>query len=107
MYQITINDPLAYRAGEAFARANNSTLSELVNRYVASLASKTLSHTKPGGSITETKEFMDAMEYMDSLVADDLTPPVAADEDGDGAMSRLNMAYESLCRYQCPDRLPL
>lgn len=89
MYQITINDPLAYRAGEAFARANNSTLSELVNRYVASLASKTLSHTKPGGSITETKEFMDAMEYMDSLVADDLTPPVAADEDGDGAMSRI------------------
>ena len=89
MYQITINDPSVYRAGEAFARANNSTLSELVNRYVASLASKTLSHTRQGGSITETKEFVDAMEYMDTLVADDLSAPVSVDEDGNGAMSRI------------------
>ncbi len=37
----------------------------------------------------DTKEFQDAMEYMDTLVADDLATPVSADENGSGAMSRI------------------
>jgi hypothetical protein len=89
MHQITIYDPLAYQAGEAFARAHNSTLSELVNKYVASLASKALPHTKKGSCVMDTKEFQDAMEYMDTLVADDLATPVPADENGSGAMLRI------------------
>ena len=43
MYQITINDPKVYQAGEIFAKENHSTLEELVNRYVASLAADVLS----------------------------------------------------------------
>ena len=89
MYQITINDPSVYKAGEAFARANHSPLEEMVNKYVTSLAAKATSRARKGDCITDTKEFMDAMEYMDTLVADDLDTPVSADEDGNGAIARI------------------
>ncbi len=38
---------------------------------------------------TETKEFKEAMDYMDSLVADDLSTPVPVDEDANGALARI------------------
>ncbi len=42
MYQIAINDPKIFLAGEAFARENHSSLSELVNKYVANSCCKVL-----------------------------------------------------------------
>jgi hypothetical protein len=89
MYQITINDPAIYQAGEAFARKNNSTLSEMVNKYVASLAAKALSHKEKKVTFTETKEFKDAMKYMDAFVAEDLSSPVSPEENGKGAMTKV------------------
>ena len=86
MYQITINDPAIYQAGEAFARRNNSTLSEMVNKYVASLAAKTLHHTGKEEGFTKTEEFKEAMRYMDTFVTDDLSTPVSPEENGKGAL---------------------
>ena len=40
MYTIAIDDPKIYQAGEIFAKENHSSLKELVNLYVASLAKK-------------------------------------------------------------------
>ena len=38
MNTITIDDPRIFQGGELFAKANHSTLKELVNKYVATLA---------------------------------------------------------------------
>ena len=84
MYQITINDPAIFQAGEAFARQNNSSLSEMVNKYVASLAAKALSHTEKKADLTNTKEFKDAMKFMDTFVADDMSTPASPEENGKG-----------------------
>ena len=89
MNQIIIKDPIAYQAGMAFARENHSSLEELVNKYVASLAAKFLSKKEKKVHLTETEEFKNAMTFMDSFVANDLSSPVPADEDGKGAIARI------------------
>ena len=89
MYQIAINDPMIYQAGEIFARENHSTLDELVNKYVASLAAKILSRKEKKVVVTETEEFKNAMRFLDSFVADDLATPVPTDEDGKGALAHI------------------
>ena len=38
MNTITIDDPHVFMGGELFAKANHSSLKELVNKYVATLA---------------------------------------------------------------------
>ena len=38
MNTIVIDDPLVFQGGELFAKANHSSLKELVNKYVATLA---------------------------------------------------------------------
>ena len=89
MYQIVINDPKIYQAGEIFAQENHSTLDELVNKYVAELAAKILSRKEAKQNITQTEEFKQAMKYMDKFVAEDLCTSVSADEDGSGALARI------------------
>ena len=89
MYQIVINDPKIYQAGEIFAQENHSTLDELVNKYVAELAAKILSRKEAKQNITQTEEFKQAMKYMDKFVAEDLCTSVSADEDGNGALARI------------------
>ena len=89
MYQIAINDPKIYQAGEIFARENHSTLDELVNKYVAELAAKILSRKESKQNITQTEEFKQAMKYMDTFVAEDLCSSVPVDEDGNGALARI------------------
>ncbi len=91
MYQIAINDPNIYMAGEAYAKERHSSLDDLVNEYVASIASIFLSKSKKEKQITlaDTEEFKAAMQYMDSFVADDFSAPVSVDEDGNGALSRI------------------
>jgi len=89
MYQIAINDPMIYQAGEIFARENHSTLEELVNKYVANLAAKILSRKEKKKVFTETEEFKKAMKFLDSFVVDDLSTPVPADEEGKGALARI------------------
>lgn len=89
MYEIVINDPKAYQAGKIFAQENHSTLDELVNRYVASLAAKVLSRPQQTTAFTQTEEFRKAMQLMDSFVVNDLSKPVSVEENGAEAMSRL------------------
>lgn len=89
MYQIAINDPKIFLAGEAFARENHSSLSELVNKYVATLAAKFLKQKEKKVAFTETEEFKNAMDFMDTFVSNDLASPVGQDEDGKGAMAHI------------------
>lgn len=70
MYEIAINDPKVYLDGEAYARNNNSSLSEMVNRYVASLAAKLRSSKKHQKvALDKTEDFQNAMNYVKSLAA--------------------------------------
>lgn len=85
MYQVTINDPTIYKAGELFAKENHSTLEELVNRYVATLAAKILSRKKE--TVSDKEEFQDAMNFMDNFVVSDLSSAVPVEENGKGAMT--------------------
>lgn len=85
MYQITINDPTIYKAGERFAKENHSTLEELVNRYVANLAEKILSRKNEPVSVTD--EFQDAMNFMDKFVVNDLSSAVPIEENGKGGVA--------------------
>ena len=60
MNTIIIDDPLVFQGGELYARANHSSLKELVNKYVASLAAQVNSSNqreKTTKSFTDTKEF--------------------------------------------------
>ena len=83
MNTIIIDDPKIYQGGEMFAKQNNVSLKELVNNYVASLAAKVQSRNKKLAdvSFTQTDVFKEAMDYMDSFVADDFTIPVPVNEE--------------------------
>ena len=92
MNSITIDDPYVFVGGELFAKANHSTLKELVNKYVAMLADNFYSskeQEKSGGPLMESEEFKKAMAFMDSFVMDDLSSEIPADEDGKGALARM------------------
>mgnify|MGYP000465312784 CR=1 FL=1 len=92
MNTITIDDPRVFMGGELFAKANHSSLKELVNKYVASLAANFYSskeHAKEKEPLMESEEFKKAMAFMDSFVIDDLAYEIPADEDGRGAIARV------------------
>ena len=92
MNTITIDDPRVFQGGELFAKANHSTLKELVNKYVASLAANFYSSKEAGKteeSLIESEDFKKAMVFMDSFVIDDLAYEIPADEDGRGALARV------------------
>lgn len=86
MYTIAIDDPKIYQAGEIFAKENHSSLKELVNIYVASLAKKVFSKTEKKEALVKTEEFKDAMAFMDSFVVDDLKTSVPISDNGKGAL---------------------
>ena len=83
MNTIIIDDPKIYQGGEMFAKQNNVSLKERVNNYVASLAAKVQSRNKNSADVcfTQTDAFKEAMDYMDSFVADDFTIPVPVNEE--------------------------
>ena len=92
MNTIIIDDPLVFQGGEMFAKANHSTLKELVNKYVASLAAQVSASNegkKTTRPFTETKEFKNAMIFMDSFVINDMSSVVPIEEDGKGAIARI------------------
>ena len=92
MNTITIDDPRVFMGGELFAKANHSSLKELVNKYVATLADNFYSskvHKKSDNSIMESEEFKEAMAYMDSFTMDDSSIRIPIDEDGKGALARV------------------
>lgn len=92
MNTIIIDDPLVFQGGELYAKVNHSSLKELVNKYVATLAAQVYSSKKRKETtrpFTETKEFENAMAFMDSFVIDDLSAEVPVDEDGKGALARI------------------
>ena len=92
MNSITIDDPYVFVGGELFAKANHSTLKELVNKYVATLAANFYSSKGAGKTeehLIESEEFKKAMAFMDSFVIDDLAYEIPADEDGRGAIARV------------------
>ena len=91
---ITIDDPRVFMGGELFAKANHSSLKELVNKYVASLAANFYSskeHAKEKEPLMESEEFKKAMAFMDSFVIEDLSSEVPVDEDGKGALARIKL----------------
>ena len=92
MNTIIIDDPHVFMGGELFAKANHSSLKELVNKYVASLAANFYSskeHVKAEVPLMESEEFKKAMDFMDSFVIEDLSSEVPVDEDGKGALARI------------------
>ena len=92
MNTIIIDDPLVFQGGELYARANHSSLKELVNKYVASLAAQVNSSNqreKTTKSFTDTKEFQNAMAFMDSFVINDMSSVVPIEEVCKGAIARI------------------
>lgn len=91
MNTITIDDPRVFMGGELFAKANHSSLKELVNKYVATLAATFYSskeQEKAEVPFMESEEFKRAMAFMDSFVIENLASDMPADEDGKGALAR-------------------
>lgn len=81
MYTIAIDDPMIFQDGETFARENHSSLKELVNKYVASLAAKVrMARLKEDKGFAETEEFLKSLAYVRTLVAKD-GKPIPADID--------------------------
>lgn len=89
MYTISIDDPKIYQAGEVFASENHSSLKEMVNKYVAELASKVLLRKEKYVPITKTEKFENIMKALDAYVVDDLKSPVPVEEDGKGAVAKV------------------
>ena len=91
MNTIIIDDPHVFMGGELFAKANHSSLKELVNKYVASLAASFYSSKEHAAKVPlmESEEFKKAMAFMDSFVIEDLSSEVPVDEDGKGALARI------------------
>lgn len=82
MYQIAINDPMVYLDGEIYAQENHSSLEELVNKYVASLAALIRSRKKQQTvPFSQSEEFQKAVAFVKSKAAKG-GRPVPADEDG-------------------------
>ena len=89
MYTIAIDDPKIYQAGEIFAKENHSSLKELVNIYVASLAKKVSSKTERKEALVKTEDFKNAMDFMDSFVVDDFKTSVPSSDNGKGALAHV------------------
>lgn len=86
MYEIAINDPGIYLDGETYAKEHHSSLEELVNKYVASLADLVRSRKKQREvPFTQTDEFLKALAFVKTKAAKGGTP-VPVDEDGLGAL---------------------
>lgn len=100
MNTIIIDDPKIYQWGEMFAKQNNVSLKELVNNYVASLAAKVQSRNKNSAdvSFTQTDAFKEAMDYMDSFVADDFTIPVPVNEETKAVVAHNTLNFACLYR---------
>ncbi len=82
MYQIAINDPLVYLDGETYARENHSSLEELVNKYVANLASLVRSRKKTSVvPFSQSEEFKNALAFVKTKAAKGGNS-VPVDEDG-------------------------
>ena len=86
MYQIVIKDPAVYLDGETYARANHSTLEEMVNKYVASLADRVRTNNRrTDAAFSQTAEFLDALALVKTKAAKG-GKSVPADERGLDAM---------------------
>ena len=82
MYHIVIKDPTIYQDGETYAKANHSTLEDMVNKYVASLADKVRGKNKKTDvPFSQTDEFLNALAYVKTKAAKG-GKPVPADENG-------------------------
>ncbi len=82
MYQIAINDPMVYLDGETYAKENHSSLEELVNKYVASLAA--LIRSRKDSNVVpfaQSEEFKKALAFVKTKAAKG-GAPVPVDEDG-------------------------
>jgi hypothetical protein len=82
MYQIAIKDPAVYLDGEAYAKANHSTLEEMVNKYVASLADRVRTKSsRTSVAFSQSEEFLNALALVKTKAAKG-GKPVPADEKG-------------------------
>lgn len=75
-------DNNVYRQAELYARMHNISVERLVEQTIMKMISLEPNAPQPAKSFKDTEEFKNAMAYMETLVADDLTSPVASDEDG-------------------------
>ena len=84
MNTVTIDSTL-YKEAERFAAKNNMTMSSFFEYAVRKIITAMSSDT-PTKTSHDTLKYQQALEYMNSFVADDLTEPVPADEKGIGAL---------------------
>ena len=82
MYQIAIKDPSVYLDGETYAKTNHSTLEEMVNKYVASLADRVrMKNKRVDVAFSQSDEFLNALAFVKTKAAKG-GKPVPADEKG-------------------------
>ena len=84
MNTITIDSTL-YKEAELFAARKNMTVTAFFE-YAIRKIMKAMPSDTPVKTYRNTLEFQQALEYMDSFVADDLAKPVPADEKGIDAL---------------------
>lgn len=81
MPTITI-DNSTYLQAQQYARRRNISVDKFVEETIADIVRTKPHEPKDNVPYMETEEFQKALEYMDTLTADDLTSPVPADENG-------------------------
>lgn len=84
MNTVTIDSTL-YKEAERFAAQKNMTMSSFFEYAVRKIITA-MSSDIPTKTSRDTLKYQQALEYMDSFVADDLAEPVPADEKGIGAL---------------------
>lgn len=84
-------DNNVYRKAERYARLHNTSVEHLVEHTIISYINLEPTVSSPVKTFRETDEFKNAMDIMESLVADDLDSPVPADEDGRGCRTKKYM----------------
>ena len=84
MNTITIDSTL-YKEAERFAAQKNMTMSSFLE-YAVRKIMKTMSSDAPIKTYRDTLEYQQALEYMDSFVADDFAKSVPAEEKGIDAL---------------------
>ena len=80
MNTITIDSTL-YKEAERFAAQKNMSMTVFFE-YAIRKIMKTMSSDATAKTYRDTLEYQQALEYMDSFVAEDLTAPVPAEEKG-------------------------
>lgn len=75
-------DNNVYRKAELYARMHNISVERLIEQTIMKLVDLEPTAPQPDKSFKDSDEFKNAMAYMETLVADDLTSPVDSDEDG-------------------------